>query len=100
LSVLYVSIAVWAVLAADFADASLAFCVWLKNDGIAIAARMPRISITTRSSTSVKPASPAARLRMPSVIFSRRFSIWYLLAPCCLARAPWLYRGRRHSPRW
>ena len=45
------------------AEASFAFWVWLRNSGIAIAARMPMIRITTRSSMRVKPPSSFARLR-------------------------------------
>jgi len=52
-----------AVRAADFACASVALFRWLKNDGMAIAARIPRINITTRSSTRVKPDSLPALSR-------------------------------------
>jgi hypothetical protein len=63
LSVARVSAAVAAVRARDFAEASLALLFWLRNDGMAIAARMPMIRITTRSSISVKPFSSSARRR-------------------------------------
>src|SRR5665213_2775449 len=57
LSVAHVSIATWAVCASSLAAASTALLFWLRNDGIAIAARMPMIRMTTNSSISVKPAS-------------------------------------------
>src|SRR5436190_23045198 len=48
--------------ASDFADASWPFCCWPRKAGRAIAARMPMIRITTRSSMSVKPfSSPLIR---------------------------------------
>src|SRR5262245_32915436 len=62
LSVANVSIAVSAVRAAPFALASWALFLWLKNAGIAIAARRPRMIMTTRSSISVKPDSSWAIL--------------------------------------
>jgi hypothetical protein len=50
------------------AAASVALLFWLRNDGIAIAARMPMIRITTRSSISVNPRSPRARCRpLPNI---------------------------------
>ena len=64
--------AVCAVRAVDLASASRALSLWAKNDGIAIAARMPMISITTRSSTRVKPSSRPIR-------FLRFSNISYLL---------------------
>src|SRR5207248_7405977 len=63
LSVASVSAAVWAVRAEVFAAASLALPFWLMNDGIAIAARMPMIRMTTRSSIRVKPPSSFERWR-------------------------------------
>src|SRR5437868_6646880 len=50
--------------AKDLALASPALSFCDRNDGIAIAARMPMIRITTRSSMSVKPLSSFMRLRM------------------------------------
>ncbi len=41
----------------------MALLFWLRNDGIAIAARMPMIRITTRSSMRVKPPSSEERWR-------------------------------------
>jgi hypothetical protein len=41
--------------ASSFAEASVALLFWLRNDGIATAARMPMIRMTTRSSIRVKP---------------------------------------------
>ena len=38
-----------------FMDATIAFCLVLANFGIAIAARMPMITTTIRSSIRVKP---------------------------------------------
>jgi hypothetical protein len=46
-----------AVLASSFAEASFAFFVSLRKDGIAIAARMPTIRITTSNSINVNPRS-------------------------------------------
>src|SRR3954453_11472279 len=43
--------------AVDLASASWPFCCWPRKAGRAIAARMPMIRITTRSSMSVKPFS-------------------------------------------
>ena len=62
-SVAYVSAVVWAVRASSFADASVALLFWLRNDGMAIAARMPMIRMTTRSSIRVKPPSSLERWR-------------------------------------
>ena len=58
-----VSAAVCAVRAISLACASFALVFWFRNDGIAIAARMPMIRITTRSSIRVKPFSSWARRR-------------------------------------
>jgi hypothetical protein len=63
LSVAYVSIAVCAVRTSALASASRALSLWLKNEGMAIAASRPRINITTRSSTRVKPSSRPIRSR-------------------------------------
>src|SRR5579871_6262634 len=52
-----VSAATCAEWASSFAAASDALFFWLRNDGIAIAARMPMIRITTSSSISVNPRS-------------------------------------------
>src|SRR3954467_2055668 len=41
----------------DLASASWPFCCWPRKAGRAIAARMPMMRITTRSSMSVKPFS-------------------------------------------
>ena len=57
LSVKYVSIAVWAVRTLLLASESCALARWLRKAGRAIAARMPMIRMTTRSSMSVKPFS-------------------------------------------
>ena len=57
LSVAQVSIASAAVTATDFASASLPLLRWFRNEGMAIAARMPMIRMTTRSSIRVKPLS-------------------------------------------
>src|SRR5690349_13311391 len=57
LSVKYVSCAVAAVRASDLALESYALPFWLRKAGMAIAARMPMIRITTRSSIRVKPFS-------------------------------------------
>src|ERR1700730_617418 len=58
-----VSAVVWAERTSTFADASLALLFWFRNDGIAIAARMPMIRMTTRSSIRVKPPSSFERWR-------------------------------------
>src|SRR3954463_1436253 len=63
LSVAHVSAAWAAVIATDFASASLPLLRWFRNEGMAIAARMPMIRITTRSSIRVKPFSFWARSR-------------------------------------
>src|SRR6266550_2641002 len=63
LSVANVSAVVSAVRASSFAEESDALLFWLRNDGIAIAARMPMIRITTRSSIRVKPPSSLERWR-------------------------------------
>src|SRR3954463_15559641 len=64
-----------------FALESFAFCFWLKNVGMAIAARIPMISMTTSSSIRVNPFSLAIR--------SRSFnSIWTSLPKSIAARAP------------
>ena len=60
LSLAQASIASAADCAVDFASASWARSFWLMNSGSAIAARMPRISITTSSSIRVKPDSAVA----------------------------------------
>jgi len=65
LSVAIVSAVVWAVRASSFAEASFALLFWFRNEGIAIAARMPMIRMTTRSSIRVKPAASGS-LRPPS----------------------------------
>ena len=57
LSVAHVSTACAAVTAVDFASASLPLLRWFRNEGMAIAARMPMIRMTTRSSIRVKPFS-------------------------------------------
>lgn len=50
-------IAVATVLTSDWTAASLAFYRWFKNTQIAIAERIPMITITTRSSINVNPSS-------------------------------------------
>ena len=55
--------AVWAVCAISFELESLALFLWLKNVGIAIAARIPMMSMTTSSSIRVNPFSLAIRSR-------------------------------------
>src|SRR3954471_12046707 len=45
------------LVASDFAAVSCAFFFWFRNSGMAIAARMPMMIMTTRSSMSVKPCS-------------------------------------------
>src|SRR4051794_21559872 len=45
------------LVASAFAEVSCAFFFWFKNSGMAIAARMPMMIMTTRSSMSVKPCS-------------------------------------------
>src|SRR4051812_9019079 len=57
LSVAHVSIWDTRLRAFDFASASWPFFCWPRKAGRAIAARMPMIRITTRSSMSVKPFS-------------------------------------------
>src|ERR1700704_2586754 len=76
-----VSAAVAAVRASDLAWASFALPFWFRNDGMAIAARMPMIRITTRSSISVKPPSSPERWRS-------RYSIEMLLGILLLGRQP------------
>src|SRR5215472_3753996 len=51
----YASSAVTRLRRSDFIDAAYAFCFVFANFGIAIAARMPMITTTIRSSMSVKP---------------------------------------------
>jgi hypothetical protein len=63
LSVAHVSIASADVTAEDLASASLPLLRWFRNEGMAIAARMPMIRITTRSSIRVKPFSSWVRSR-------------------------------------
>ena len=63
LSVAHVSNASAAVTATDLASASLPLLRWFRNEGMAIAARMPMIRMTTRSSIRVKPFSLWARSR-------------------------------------
>ena len=63
LSVAQVSNACAAVTAVDFASASLPLLRWFRNEGMAIAARMTMIRITTRSSIRVKPLSSWVRSR-------------------------------------
>src|SRR4029450_6705143 len=63
LSLAQVSIACDAVVTCVLASASVPFCLWFRKDGIAIAARMPMIRITTRSSIRVNPLSSWARSR-------------------------------------
>src|SRR4029078_12942876 len=63
LSVAHGSTACAAVTAVDFASASLPLLRWFRNEGMAIAARMPMIRMTTRSSIRVKPLSSWARWR-------------------------------------
>src|SRR5437773_6945831 len=59
-----------AVTVVDLASASLPLLLWFRNEGIAIAARMPMIRITTRSSISVKPLSSWKRWRIEGGIGS------------------------------
>jgi hypothetical protein len=56
-------IAVCMVRTWTFADESLALPFWFRKAGIAIAARIPRINITTRSSIRVNPDSLPALSR-------------------------------------
>jgi hypothetical protein len=56
------SICETALRASDLAEASWPFFCWPRNEGRAIAARMPMIRMTTRSSMSVKPCSSFAQL--------------------------------------
>ena len=56
------------VVTSAFAEVSPAFFFWLRNVGMAIAARMPMMIITTRSSIRVKPWS------LSSVALRRRVS--------------------------
>src|SRR3954454_18564910 len=56
--------AVAASRAPDFAEASSPLPFWFRNEGMAIAARMPMIRMTTSSSTRVNPSSLFSRLRM------------------------------------
>src|SRR2546425_12697701 len=77
LSVAQVSIASAAVTAVDLASASLPLLLWFRNEGIAIAARMPMIKMTTRSSIRVKPFSSWMRgliLRIIEILLSREDS--------------------------
>ncbi len=53
--------AVFAFWMSDFADASFALFCTLRYTGMAIAARMPMMITTTRSSMSVKPFSLSSR---------------------------------------
>jgi hypothetical protein len=57
LSVAQVSRALEAVTTTDFASASSPFPRWFRKEGIAIAARIPMIRMTTSSSISEKPLS-------------------------------------------
>ena len=53
------------VLTSDLAEVDFALFFWLRNAGMAIAARMPMMIMTTSSSMSVKPLSLfSALLRM------------------------------------
>ncbi len=57
----------------DLTLASAALSRWLRKSGMAIAARMPMITMTTRSSMRVKPWSFSSR------DFFRRLSMVFLL---------------------
>src|SRR4051812_3852202 len=46
------------------AAVSCAFFFWFRNNGMAIAARTPMMTMTTRSSMSVKPSSPLRENRV------------------------------------
>jgi hypothetical protein len=65
-----------ALRAADFADESLALSFWPRKVGRAIAARMPMMRTTTRSSMSVKPDS--SLYEEGRVVKSGRVSQWVL----------------------
>src|SRR5436305_10331300 len=49
-------------------DADTAFFRWLRKTGMAIAARMPMMMMTTRSSMRVKPSFSSCALRMRASI--------------------------------
>src|ERR1051326_7561069 len=81
--------------------ASPAFSFWLKKAGSAIAARIPRMSMTTRSSISVKPASLSPLSRAPTL--ARRFwtNISDLLWSSHLRQSPVASQPRGVCrPRW
>ena len=73
-----VSAAVCAVRAISLACASFALVFWFRNDGIAIAARMPMIRMTTRSSIRVKPFSSWARRRSLESMDPPRIGDWVI----------------------
>ena len=81
LSVAYVSAVVSAVRASSFACDAVALLFWDRNDGMAIAARMPMIRITTKSSMSVKPPSSLERWRS-------RLNIGNYSLTCLLGASP------------
>src|SRR3954454_24109109 len=88
LAVAHVSICDTMFLAFDFASESWPFFCWPRKAGRAIAARMPMIRITTRSSMSVKPFSS---------LLIRWESFRSMVTP------PWsLWSGQipRQPPRW
>src|SRR6185295_267049 len=64
LSPKYASSAVIRLRRSDFIVARYAFSLVLANFGIAIAARMPMITTTIRSSISVKPLRVVLRMRV------------------------------------
>src|SRR3954451_1718915 len=72
----------------DFASESWPFFCWPRKAGRAIAARMPMIRITTRSSMSVKPfSSPLIRWESFRSMFTPPWSLWSGQTP-------------RQPPRW
>src|SRR4051794_17847856 len=74
--------------ALDLASASWPFFCWPRKAGRAIAARMPMIRITTRSSMSVKPfSSPLIRWESFRSIVTPPWSLWSGQTP-------------RQPPRW
>src|SRR3954471_23366481 len=88
LSVAHVSICDTRLRAFDFASASWPFFCWPRKAGRAIAARMPMIRITTRSSMSVKPfSSPLIRWESFRSIVTPPWSLWSGQTP-------------RQPPRW
>jgi len=60
LSVIQVSTWVAAFLRSDFRDASTPFLRWFRKTGMAIAAKIPMMMMTTKSSIRVKPWSLSA----------------------------------------